>query len=80
MPVIDHFLHAGFYLPACSCFIDCPCSLDPSPWHGGPLLLLLLLASLLLWKDLSAQGSSAQGLQVNPAGAKLIFYIKVAFQ
>lgn len=58
MPVIDHFLYAGFYLPARSCFIDCPCSLDPSPWHSGPLLLLLLLSSLLLWKNLSAEGSS----------------------
>lgn len=37
MSVIDHFLYPAFYLPARSSFIDCPCGLDPSPWHGGLL-------------------------------------------
>lgn len=32
MPVIDHVLYAGCYLPARSTFIDCPCSLDPGPY------------------------------------------------
>lgn len=32
MRVIDHFLYAGLYLPACSCFTDCPCSRDWGPY------------------------------------------------
>lgn len=32
MWVIDHFFYAGLYLPACSCFTDCPCSRDWGPY------------------------------------------------
>lgn len=32
MWVIDHFLYAGLYLPACSCFTDCPCSRGWGPY------------------------------------------------
>lgn len=32
MCVIDHFFHTGLYLPACSCFTDCPHSQDRGPY------------------------------------------------
>lgn len=32
MCVIDHFFYAGLYLPAWSCFTDCPCSRGWSPY------------------------------------------------
>lgn len=35
MPVIDHVLYAGCYLPARSTFIDGPSSLDPGPYGTG---------------------------------------------
>lgn len=55
MRVIDHFLYAGLYLPACSCFTDCPCSRDWSPYGTAFYWRYDCTADevlLILWRNL----------------------------
>lgn len=55
MCVIDHFFYAGLYLPACSCFTDCSCSRDWSPYGTGVYWRFDYTADevlLFLWRNL----------------------------
>lgn len=55
MRVIDHFFYAGLYLPAWSCFTDCPCSWDFGP-YGTPVYWRFDYTAdevlLFLWRNL----------------------------
>lgn len=55
MWVIDHFFNAGLYLPACSCFTDCPCSRDRGPYGTALYWRFDCTADevlLFLWRNL----------------------------
>lgn len=81
MPVIDHVLYAGCYLPARSTFIDCPCSLDPGPYGTAVLALWrAAAASRLLWRNLSAVLSSVcwRSLKLLPhPGGEFVSYCQI---
>lgn len=55
MWVIDHFFYTSLYLPACSCFTDCPCSRDWGPYGTevyGRFDCIADEVLLFLWRNL----------------------------